>query len=102
MHKGAKAWLIIEQEATGDNEPDGKGGWHPKVITRVIAGTEDANCLNLALAAMQEYVSKVSEEKEALTIIRSNVVGEIIPKAVAEMLQESGEKSLLDEILDQS
>lgn len=100
MEKGHKAWLILEQEYTGENEPDGNGNWIPKVITRTIAGTEDADCLNRALAAMQEYAGEVSEERAALTIIRSDKVGEIVPTELAKVLSASEGSSLLDDILN--
>lgn len=103
MEKGHKAWLIIEQEYVGENEPDGAGNWIPKVITRVVAGTEDALCLNAVLAAMKAFVqaheSAGRKHEAALTIINSEQVGKILPPNVVEVIIGS-EKSLLDQILE--
>lgn len=58
MSNGKKCWLLIEQEDTGEKEPDGRGGWVPKVITRVLAGTENPEAINAALSSLRDFVEK--------------------------------------------
>lgn len=107
MEKGAKAWLIIEQEYVGENEPDGKGNWVPKIISRVIAGTEDADCMNSILGHIQGYLFDLErqgkKELVAKTMIKTDYVCNIIPTEVSKILQDeeiSVGANLLDEILN--
>lgn len=92
--------MIVEQETTGEREPDGQGGWQDRVIMRPLACTEDPECvgiINECLRKLREHQEKFDKNQER-TIIRTNSI--VMKHTVEEVVSE--EKNWLDEILEQT
>lgn len=91
-----KAWLLIENEETGEREPDGQGNWIPKVRTRVLAGTYDPNAANALLEALKTYIEKQDKITASQTLIAVDAVS--IPQALNDIIQEDPVEGLLKKI----